>query len=57
MVRKSAAKATLHTHARETAQAQQLADELESVAGARRLGDSAFETAKEDLAKRNPKPS
>ncbi len=56
MVEKSPLKATFDKHARENEQANRLVDELESVAGAKRLGDAAFETAKKNLAKRTQKP-
>ncbi len=57
MIAKPPINAKFNAHARENAQAKQLAEELESVSGAQRLGDGAFETAKEDQTKpKAPKP-
>jgi hypothetical protein len=56
MVEKSPLKAKFDRHARENEQANRLVEELESVAGAKRLGDAAFETAKKNLTKQTLKP-
>lgn len=42
-------------HARENQQANQLADELVSVTSAKKLGDAAYETAKQDRKTRKLK--
>jgi len=39
-----------------TRQGDRLVQELDSVTGAQKLGDDAYETAKQDLAKKEIKP-
>ncbi len=48
---KSPSSAATDKHARANAEAKRLVDELSTVAGAKRLGAAAYETAKADMAK------
>ena len=49
-------KEPISPHEHENREAERLAKELESPSGAQNLGDEAYKTAKEDLAKGGKKP-